>query len=409
MRCRYCAGETGAPVMELGPQPLANSFLTADELRDVEAGRRTERRVPLDLHVCEACGLVQIADSPTPDELFSEYLYLSGTSDFIHRHAASLADSWRPAGDAPFVVEIASNDGTVLQAFRKRGCRVLGVEPAANVAAVAREQGIDTCIEFFGAALGRELRERYGPADCVLARHVFAHVPDAPGFLSGVRALLAAEGRLLVEAPYAAPMLARTEFDTIYHEHLTYLAVAPVARLLQREGLELIDVRPYEIHGGSLLYVIGHTGRGRPGPAVGEALAHESSTGLGTRAAWEAFGTRAREVAGRLRVLLGELRADGARLAAYGAPAKGNTLLGYTGIGRETLAFLADRSPWKQGRYSPGTHIPVRGPEALLAERPEYVLLLAWNFEPEILEQQREYRRGGGRFIRPIPWPEVIA
>ena len=409
MLCRYCSSETGPPVLELGPQPFANSFLTEEEVRDVEEGRRVEKRLPLDLHLCEACGLVQIAESPAPDELFSQYLYFSGTSDLIHRHAAHLAESNRPAGDAPFVVEIASNDGTVLSAFQRTGCRVLGVEPAANIAAVARERGIDTRTAFFGAELGRELRESHGAADCVLARHVFAHVPDAAGFLAGVRALLAPDGRLLIEAPYAAPMLEQTEFDTIYHEHLTYLAVGPVARLLEREGLALLDVRPYAIHGGSLLYVVGLAGRGRPSPGVAEALAREARMGLGRRPAWEAFAVRVRELVARLRTLMGELRAGGARVAAYGAPAKGNTLLGYAGLGRETLAFLADRSPWKQGRFSPGAHIPVRGPEALLRERPDYALLLAWNFEAEILEQQAEYRRGGGRFIRPIPWPEVIA
>lgn len=408
MLCRYCSADTGRAVLELGAQPFANSFLTADEVADVEAGRRVERRLALDLHLCEACGLVQISDSPTPGEIFSQYLYFSGTSDLIHRHAEHLAETDAPDGPSRFVVEIASNDGTVLSAFQRRGCRVLGVEPAENVAAVARERGIETCNEFFRAALGRELRARYGPADRVLARHVFAHVPDAAGVLAGVRELLAPDGRFLIEAPYALHLLERTEFDTIYHEHLTYLAVAPLARLLEREGLVLLDVRPYDIHGGSLVYVIAHAGQGSPRPSVAEALEHEARVGLGQRAAWEAFAARVHELAARLRALLSELRAGGARIAAYGAPAKGNTLLGFAGIGAETIEFLADRSPWKQGRYSPGAHIPVRGPEALLAERPDYALLLAWNFEAEILEQQREYRRGGGRFVRPIPWPEVI-
>lgn len=412
MRCRYCEASTGEPVIRLGEQPFANSFLSAEQVREVEAGRLHEPRLPLDLHLCSACGLVQISESPPPEQLFTEYIYVSGTSDLIHRHALELATCVPSAAGTgalpPFVVEIASNDGTVLQAFRRRGCRVLGVEPAANVAAVARAQGIETRVEFFGPASGAEIRQRSGPADLVLARHVLAHLPDPGGFLQGVRSLLARDGVLMIEAPYLEHLLSRCEFDTIYHEHLTYLAARPLARLLARHGLEIFDLRPYDIHGGSMLYLVAEAGRRPASRAVMDALEREQALGLAQRPTWETFASRVEALGSRLRDLLRDLRAAGRTIAGYGAPAKGNTLLGYLGIGRETIQFLADRNPWKQGRYTPGSHIPVRPPECLLEDRPDYALLLAWNFETEILEQQREFRLGGGRFIRPIPWPEVI-
>lgn len=412
MLCRYCGADTHEPCLALGRHAFANSFLTEDDLRRVESGEAHEPTLPLDLHLCGDCGLLQIADSPPPEQLFSHYIYVSGTSEAVHVHARRLRELWREVTGGPHgstVVEIASNDGTVLRVFREAGCRVLGVEPAANVAALAMEAGIPTRVEFFGADSAALVLDTHGPADTILARHVFAHVPDPHGFLEGVRRLLAPGGVLLLEAPYLEPFLARTEVDTVYHEHLAYLSLRPLSRLTAGHGLQVFDLRPFEIHGGSMVYLVGHSGARQVRPTVAETLAREDRLGLAERRTWEAFAARAHEAIGQLRDLLDRLRASGARIAGYGAPAKGNTLLGCLGRGPETVRYLVDQNPWKQGRYTPGTHIPVRPPETLLADRPDYTLLLAWNFEEEILRQQAEYRRRGGRFIRPLPSPEVLA
>ena len=412
MKCRFCEAETGEPVLSLGAQPLANSFLDAEEVRAIETGHRGETRRPLDLHLCTACGLVQIAETVHPETMFSDYIYVSGTSDLIHRHAAVLVELAREVigelGGAP-VVEIASNDGTVLRRFREAGARVLGVEPARNVATLAEAAGIPTRVEFFSAAAGRDIARAFGHARLLLARHVFAHVPAPRDVLEGAREVIGRDGILMIESPYLEPFLTRTEFDTIYHEHLAYLSARPIARLLDGLGLELFDVRPFDIHGGSMLYVIGARGAHAVRPAVPALLAREKELGLAERPVWEAFAARADAIRTRLAALLEELGGSGARLAGYGAPAKGNTLLGCLDGGWKHLRFLVDRSPWKQGRFTPGTHLPVRPPQALLDEGIDHTLLLAWNFETEILEQQAEYRRRGGRFLRPIPWPEVIA
>ncbi len=411
MRCRYCSAETGDPVLVLGAQPFANSFLDAAQVAEIESGRRSEPRLPLDLHLCGRCSLVQIAESPSPEELFSRYIYVSGTSDLIHRHAEVLAalffDELR-LPRAGFVVEVASNDGTVLGRLRRRGPRVLGVEPAGNVAALAQQAGIPTRVEFFGRRSAESAAREGPPADLVLARHVFAHVPDPDDFLEGVAALLSGDGVFAIEAPYLEPMLRRAEFDTIYHEHLTYLSLRPLEALLARHGFEVFDLRPYDIHGGSMLYLVTRRGRRSVSPAVAETRAEEDRLGLGRRERWNAFASSALAVRERLCDTVAGLAEKGARLAAYGAPAKGNTLLGYTGLGRDTIRFAVDRSPWKQGRFTPGSHIPVRAPEALVEDMPDYALLLAWNFEEEVLRQQADYRRRGGRFIRPIPWPEIV-
>ena len=412
MRCRFCAADTGDAVLRLGLHALANSFLDGDDVRAIEAGKMEERRRPLDLHVCESCGLVQIAETVPPESMFSDYIYVSGTSDLIHGHAATLVEVARAElGDlgGASVVEIASNDGTVLRRFRDAGSRVLGVEPAGNVAALAEQAGIPTRVEFFSAAVGTEIARSFGPAALLLARHVFAHVPAPHDVLEGARELIGRGGVLMIESPYVEPFFTRTEFDTIYHEHLAYLGARPIARILEEHGLELFDVRPFEIHGGSMLYLIAARGTRVVRPAVAAAIAREEALGLARRPAWEAFAGRVSLIRARLGELLEDLSASGARLAGYGAPAKGNTLLGCLEGAASRLRFLVDRSPWKQGRFTPGTHLPVRDPGALLEEGIDHTLLLAWNFEPEILDQQAEYRRRGGRFVRPIPWPEVIA
>lgn len=406
--CRACGHSPLHAVLSLGRTPLANSLLTADQLDQPES------TYPLDLAFCETCGLVQITETVPPEILFREYLYFSSFSDAMLEHARTLAEHLivrQRLSRASRVVEIASNDGYLLQFYHQKGIPVLGVEPARNIAEVAREKrGIPTVSEFFGATVARQLRAESGPADVIHAHNVLAHVADLNGVVAGIAALLADAGIALIEVPYVKDLIDHCEFDTIYHEHLCYFSLTALDRLFARHGLVIHDVERLAIHGGSLRLFVAHAAGalGERTVAVEALLTEEANWGVDAIGFYRDFGVRVGRLREKLCAQLADLKRQGRRLAAYGASAKGSTLLNYFGLGRETLDFVVDRSTYKQGRYTPGTHLPITAPERLLDEMPDFVLLLTWNFADEVLAQQAEYRRRGGKFIIPIPAPTVV-
>ena len=397
--CRSCGSPDLRAVLSLGRTPLANALLDADRLD------RPEPTYPLDVAFCAGCSLVQLGETVPPEMLFRDYPYLSSFSDTMVAHAAALAGEivgMGGLGPGSLVVEVASNDGYLLKAYRAAGVPVLGVEPAANVAKVAEAAGIPTRVEFFSRETADRLRSEGVVADVLHAHNVLAHVPDLNDFVAGVALLLAETGVAVVEVPYVRDLVDGCEFDTIYHEHVFYFSMHALAALFSRHGLAILDARRVPIHGGSLRIVAGRAEVGH-GPAARALLEEERALGMDQFAFYGEFAGRVEALKGELLGVLLQLKRGGKRLAAYGASAKGSTLLNAFGIGRETLEFVADRSSLKQGRWTPGSRLPILPPDALLERRPDVVLLLTWNFADEILAQQAEYRGQGGRFLVPVP------
>lgn len=405
--CRACGSPEIDPVLSLGHTPLANALI------DPAEADTPEETYPLDLVRCKRCTLVQITETVPPQKLFSNYAYFSSFSDTMVAHAREIATRLvreRHLGKQSLAMEAASNDGYLLQHYVAAGVPVLGIEPAANIAVVAREKGIRTETEFFGEACARALNERGERADVIHANNVLAHVPDLSGFVRGLGAVLARNGVAVVEVPYLKDLLDRCEFDTIYHEHLCYFSLTTLDRLFRACGLRLSRVERVAMHGGSLrLFARRERDDGQQDDeSVSELLVEEGEWGVDRPEPYQAFAQRVEQWRREMVAFLKRLKGEGKKLAAYGAAAKGSTLLNYAGIGRETLEFVADRSSYKQGKLMPGVRLPIRPPSALLEEMPDYVLLLTWNFADEILQQQDEYRRRGGRFVIPVPEPQVV-
>jgi len=402
-QCRSCGSRQGELVLDLGDQPLANNLLGPEDID------KPEPRFPLRLAVCTECWLLQITDLVPPVELFSDYIYFSSYSDSWVQHAAECSARYCNEfnlGSNSCVVEIASNDGYLLRNFAEAGIPHLGIEPAANIAEVAQANGVETRIDFFSEKLARDLVSEC-PADLILANNVFAHVPDTNDFVAGLKVLLAADGHAVMEFPYAVEMIGQGEFDTIYHEHVFYFTLTSLDPLVARHGMRITRVERTPMHGGSLRIFVRHDSH-TADETVAVFREEEAQLGVGSPIFYGNFASRAEVIRDQIHAQLGDLKVKGQRVAAYGAAAKGSTLLNFCGLTAADLEFVAERSQHKQGKLMPGAHIPIIPTEELANRAPEVTLLLAWNFADEILSQQVVYRETGGKFLIPIPEVRMI-
>jgi SAM-dependent methyltransferase len=404
--CRLCGELKLERVLSLSPTPPANAFVTS------EARGQPQQAFPLDLYLCTRCAHLQLLEVVDPKLLFENYVYVSGTSpvfvEHFRRYAETVIARYEPA-QGSLVVDIGSNDGTLLGFFRERGHRVLGIDPAREIAREASSRGIETLNAFFTPELARQIRRERGPAAVITANNVYAHIDDLAGVTDGIRELLADTGVFVFEVSYLTDVYQKTLFDTIYHEHLAYHTVKPLVSFLDSHGLELIEADRVDTHGGSLRGTVQLKGGSRAvGSSVAQLIALESELGLDRPETFERFGKQIDALGARLRSLLGDLRGQGKRIAGFGAPAKATTLMHHFRIGADTLEYIVDDSPWKQGLYTPGLHVPVVPATALVDRHPDYLVLLAWNFARPIIEKQAAFRNAGGRFIIPLPELEVV-
>lgn len=407
-RCRFCGHTLQHSVVDLGMSPLCQKHIKPSEKNEME------RFYPLHAYICDQCWLMQLEEFASPDEIFAEeYAYFSSYSESWLAHARKYTDLMvERFGLSPkdLVVEIASNDGYLLQWFQQKGIPVLGVEPARNVAEVARSKGIDTVSAFFGVETARGLCHQYGQADLLLGNNVLAHVPDINDFVGGMKIMLAPEGIITMEFPHLQRLIEENQFDTIYHEHFSYLSFSAVNRIFKHHGLRLFDVEELPSHGGSLRIYGCHednTALTMSRRAEG-LLQREKDLGMETLAYYVNFQENVKETKRKLLEFLIEKKRQGKSIVGYGAPGKGNTLLNYCGIRTDFLDYTVDRSPHKQGNYLPGSHIPIYGPEKINETKPDYILILPWNLKKEIKEQLKDVEAWGGRFVVPIPEVRIV-
>lgn len=404
--CRTCGSEKLKLILDLGKTALANDFLKPQEVAHYKIA------LPLRVVLCTDCSLVQLADTVDPKILYSRYAYITSTSKTMEVHLSAMMAhllSTARLGPGSKVLEIASNTGVFLKKFKEQGCEVLGIEPADNIADVALASAIPTRKEFFNAASARKLKAEWGNADLIFGRHVFAHIDDLRDLMVGLAEISHEETLIAFEVPYVVDFFERTEYDTIYHEHLSYISVRSVEALVKDSPFMLSRVDHYPIHGGSILFHLRHrSSKVTPHASVAESVDRENGMRLAEPATWESFAQRVNYIRTELPALLRKLKAQGKRIIGYGASAKGNTLLTTCGITASELDYIIDNTPFKQDKIAPGSWIPVRPPEMLLDDQPDYALLLAWNFAPEIIGRETTFQERGGRFILPIPIPQVV-
>jgi hypothetical protein len=406
-QCRFCGDALTDTVVDLGMSPLCESYLRPDQLNSAEPF------YPLHVFVCRQCWLVQLEQYVSAEHIFTEYAYFSSFSDSWVQHARDYTEKMIDRfgyGPDSQVVELASNDGYLLQWFVKAGVPALGIEPAANVAAAAEERGVTTLVRFFGTELAGELVSQGRHADLLLGNNVLAQVPDLNDFVAGMKILLAPDGVITMEFPHVQRLIDENQFDTIYHEHFSYFSAHTTRLILNRHGLELFDVEEIPTHGGSLRVYARHIeDTSKPvAPAVAELLAREDAFGLTTVAYYSRFSAQVEETKRGILSLLIDLKRAGKNVVGYGAPGKGNTLLNYCGIRTDFLDFTVDRSTYKQGLFTPGTHIPILEPAEIARRRPDFVFILPWNFKDEITVQMAGIREWGGQFIVPIPAARIL-
>ena len=408
--CRFCGNQLKHTLADLGMSPIANDYLNAEQLN------RAEKFYPLHAYVCDKCLLVQLDQFESPDHIFGDgdYAYFSSYSDSWLRHAKAYTDLMVERfkfNSNHQVIEIASNDGYLLQYFHEKGIPVLGVEPDANTAKVAAEKGIPSWVKFFGVETAKELVASGKTANLLLGNNVLAHVPDVNDFVAGMKIVLKPNGILTMEFPHLLQLMQQNQFDTIYHEHFSYFSFLTVEKIFAAHGLSLFDVEELPTHGGSLRIYGKHNDAVEPtlSDRVAQLKAKEIKAGLQELETYLKFGEQVKETKRKLLSFLIEAKAQGKAIAAYGAPAKGNTLLNYCGVGTDFIDYTVDRSPYKQGTFLPGTHIPVMHPDKISETKPDYLLILPWNLKEEIMTQMAFIAEWGGKFVVPIPEVQVFS
>jgi C-methyltransferase C-terminal domain/Putative zinc binding domain/Methyltransferase domain len=402
--CRICSGSRLNKILSFGSTPLANSFLKKEELQNQEL------RFPLEVYLCSDCSLVQMLDIVSPEIMFRNYVYVSSTSPSFVAHFRAFASHVVERFSLPehsLVIDVGSNDGILLRPFKEQQMRVLGIDPAENLAQLATESGIETLPRFFHTEVAREVVSRYGKASVITANNVFAHVNNLHEFAEAVKILLNDTGAFIFEVPYLGDLYRQNLFDTVYHEHLSYFAVQPLVYFFSRHGMRIFNIEKVSSHGGSLRVFVKPGSETRDG-IVGDYLEEERKLKLDSLHTWAEFSNKIILNKQKLQQMVRDLKSEGKRIAGYGAPAKGNTLLNYFEIGNRILDYIVDDSAFKQGLFTPGTHIPVVAPERLKVERPDHLLILAWNFAEQIMNKLGDYQSAGGKFIIPVPEARII-